>query len=45
MTPTRLPFRGDLPRDSQSMAFFRPPGMEKLYSGVTMMTPSAARIF
>ncbi len=33
MMPTRFHLRDELPRDSQSMAFFRPPGMEKLYSG------------
>ena len=31
-------------RDTQSIAFFSPPGMVQLYSGETMMTPSAARI-
>src|SRR5712691_4877540 len=31
-------------RDTQSMAFFRPPGMVKLYSGVQKITPSAARM-
>ena len=31
-------------RDTQSIAFFRPPGREKLYSGVQKITPSAARI-
>jgi hypothetical protein len=31
-------------RETQSMAFLRPPGREKLYSGVQKMTPSAARI-
>ena len=33
-----------LTRETQSMAFFSAPGTEKLYSGETMMTPSAARI-
>jgi hypothetical protein len=28
-------------RDSQSMAFYRTPGIELLYSGVTIRTPSA----
>ena len=31
-------------RETQSMAFLSPPGIEKLYSGVTMITPSAARM-
>src|SRR5258708_22811491 len=31
-------------RETQSMAFFSPPGMVKLYSGVQKITPSAARI-
>ena len=31
-------------RDTQSIAFLRPPGMLKLYSGVQKITPSAARI-
>ena len=30
-------------RDSQSRAFFRPPGMLKLYSGVTMSRAPTAR--
>ena len=43
--PTRLCRKGCcLIRETQSMAFLRPPGMEKLYSGVAMMTPSATRI-
>ena len=29
-------------RDAQSMAFFRAPGMERLYSGVTKRTASDA---
>src|SRR5712672_2772389 len=40
-----LPAKGWLgSRETQSMAFLRPPGIEKLYSGVTMITPSAARM-
>ena len=31
-------------RDTQSIAFFKPPGMEKLYSGEVKITPSAERI-
>ena len=31
-------------RDTQSIAFFSPPGMLQLYSGETMITPSAARM-
>jgi hypothetical protein len=31
-------------RDTQSIAFLSPPGMLQLYSGETIMTPSAARI-
>ena len=31
-------------RDTQSMAFFRPPGIDQLYSGETMITPSALRM-
>src|SRR5215831_15210495 len=31
-------------RDTQSIAFLRPPGMLKLYSGVQKITPSAARM-
>jgi hypothetical protein len=31
-------------RESQSIAFFRTPGIDQLYSGVTNRTPSAARI-
>jgi hypothetical protein len=31
--------------DSQSMAFFRAPGMELFYSGVTIKRPSVAVIF
>src|SRR6188472_3424593 len=31
-------------RDTQSIAFFRPPGIDQLYSGETMMTPSELRI-
>src|SRR6185503_18894412 len=31
-------------RDTQSMAFFRPPGIDQLYSGETTITPSALRI-
>ena len=42
---TGLPAKGWLgSRDTQSMAFFNPPGMEKLYSGVQKITPSAARM-
>ncbi len=33
------------PRESQSMAFLKTPGMELLYSGVTSSRPSAATIF
>jgi hypothetical protein len=40
-----LPAKGWLgSRETQSMAFFSPPGMEKLYSGVQKITPSAARM-
>src|SRR3974377_631064 len=31
-------------RETQSIAFFRAPGIVQLYSGDTMITPSAARI-
>src|SRR5512134_1041931 len=31
-------------RDIQSIAFFRPAGIDQLYSGETMITPSAVRI-
>jgi hypothetical protein len=31
-------------REAQSMAFFRAPGMDRLYSGVTNRTASAAAI-
>ena len=31
-------------RDTQSMAFLSVPGIVQLYSGLTMITPSAARI-
>ena len=31
-------------RDTQSMAFFRPPGIDQLYSGDTMISPSALRM-
>ena len=31
-------------RDTQSMAFFRPPGIDQLYSGETMIRPSALRM-
>ena len=31
-------------RDTQSIAFFRPPGIDQLYSGDTMISPSALRI-
>ncbi len=31
-------------RDTQSIAFFRPPGIDQLYSGDTMMTASALRM-
>src|SRR6516164_1453092 len=31
-------------RDTQSIAFFRPPGIDQLYSGDTMITPSALRM-
>ena len=31
-------------REIQSIAFFRTPGIEWLYSGVTMIKPSAARM-
>ena len=31
-------------RDTQSIAFFSAPGIVQLYSGETMITPSAARI-
>jgi hypothetical protein len=42
---TGLPAKGWLgSRETQSMAFFSPPGMEKLYSGVQKITPSAARM-
>ena len=42
---TGLPAKGWFcNRETQSIAFFRPPGMPKLYSGVQKITPSAARI-
>src|SRR5215467_1641489 len=31
-------------RDTQSIAFFRPPGIDQLYSGDTMISPSALRM-
>ena len=31
-------------RLAQSIAFFRPPGIDRLYSGVTKRTPSTAAI-
>ena len=31
-------------RDTQSMAFFNPPGIDQLYSGETMIRPSALRM-
>jgi len=31
-------------RDAQSIAFFRPPGIDQLYSGDTMISPSALRM-
>jgi hypothetical protein len=31
-------------RETQSMAFFRPPGIDQLYSGDTMINASAARM-
>jgi hypothetical protein len=31
-------------RDTQSIAFFRPPGIDQLYSGETMIRPSAPRM-
>ena len=31
-------------RDTQSIAFFSPPGIDQLYSGDTMITPSALRM-
>jgi hypothetical protein len=31
-------------RETQSMAFFRPPGIDQLYSGETMISPSAPRM-
>jgi hypothetical protein len=41
---TGLPAKGWLgTRDTQSIAFLRPPGIEKLYSGELKITPSAAR--
>ena len=30
-------------RDTQSIAFFWPPGIDQLYSGETMISPSALR--
>ncbi len=42
---TDLPLNGSFfMREVQSMAFLSPPGMVQLYSGDTMITPSAARI-
>ena len=42
---TGLPLNGSsFRRDVQSMAFLRPPGIVQLYSGETMMTPSALRM-
>ncbi len=42
---TGLPAKGWFcSRDTQSIAFLRPPGMLKLYSGVQKITPSAARM-
>ena len=44
MMATGLPLKGcSGRRDSQSMAFFRPPGMLKLYSGLAISTASAER--
>src|SRR5262245_47525254 len=41
---TGLPSKGcSFMRETQSIAFFRPPGIDQLYSGVTNSTPSAAR--
>ena len=31
-------------RDTQSMAFFKPPGIDQLYSGETMISASAPRM-
>ena len=42
--PTRFQRKGEPPRDSQSVAFFSTPGIEKLYSGQAITMPSAARI-
>jgi hypothetical protein len=40
-----LPANGwSSPRDTQSIMFLNMPGMEKLYSGTTISTPSARRI-
>jgi len=41
---TNLPVITRSPRDTQSIAFFRMPGTEWLYSGVTNSTPSASLI-
>src|SRR4029450_3099190 len=42
---TGLPSNGcSFMRDTQSIAFFNPPGIDQLYSGVTNRTPSDARI-
>src|SRR6202048_421980 len=42
---TGLPANGWLgSRETQSIAFLRPPGMPKLYSGVQKITPSAPRM-
>src|SRR5262245_17628241 len=41
---TGLPSKGcSFIREAQSIAFFSPPGIDQLYSGVTNRTPSAAR--
>ena len=42
--PTRFQRKGEPPRESQSVAFLRTPGTEKLYSGQAITMPSAARI-
>ena len=46
MTPTGFSLKLFWPhgRLAQSIAFFRPPGMERLYSGVTIRMASASSI-
>ena len=47
MPAVGLPLKEFLPygREAQSMAFLSTPGIERLYSGVTISTPSAASIW